>query len=103
MGLITCDVAEFVSSSTAATSTVASSTSSVTLLAANPNRVGAVIHNDSNSRLYVKFGATASVSDFTFRLSAQDVLEVPFSYQGIIDGIWAPNVSGNARVTELEP
>jgi hypothetical protein len=75
----------------------------VTLRAANANRLGLVIYNDSNSRLYVKLGATASTTSFTERLESQQSYPVPFWYTGVVDGIWAPNVSGSARVTELTP
>lgn len=88
---------------TSATSNVVSSLSNVTILAANANRLGATVYNDSNSRLFLKFGATASLSSFTVRMGSQDYFEVPAGYTGIIDGIWAPRVDGNARVTELTP
>jgi hypothetical protein len=88
-------------SSTGTVTSVTSSTTNVTLLAANAARKGAIIINDSNSRLYVKYGATASLTSHAARLEAHDYLEVPFGYTGIIDGIWAPNVSGSARVTEV--
>jgi len=82
-------------------SNVASSASNVTLLAANAARLNAVIVNDSTSVLYVKFGATASASSYTYRLPSYGILELPVPvYQGIIDGIWV-SANGNARVTEL--
>lgn len=83
------------------TTSVASALASTVLLAANTNRNGAIIINDSNSRLYVKYGAAASITSHAARLEAHDYLEVPFGYTGVIEGIWAPNVSGSARVTEL--
>ena len=86
-----------------AVTSVTSSLSSVTLLAAIANRLHATITNDSNSRLFVKLGATASLTSFTVRLSADEVYEVPAGYTGIIDGIWNPQASGFARVTELTP
>lgn len=86
---------------TSATTNVTSSTSNVTVLAANSSRLGASIVNDGNSRLFLKLGATATTTSFTVKLSSQDSYEVPFGYTGIIDGIWSPNVSGSARVTEF--
>lgn len=85
---------------TATLSNVASSASNVTLLTANVARKGATIYNDSSAILYVKFGATASTSSYTVQLPASAYYEVPFSYTGRIDGIWA-SANGNARVTEL--
>lgn len=86
---------------------VASSASSVNLLerrgASGDLRKGAVIYNDSSAVLYVKLGATASTTSFTYYLAAGATLELPYSeamYQGVIDGIWA-SATGSARITEL--
>lgn len=89
-------------SSTATLANVAGSASSVTVLAANSNRKGAVIHNDSTAILYLKFGATASTTSFTYKLNGGETFEtaMPVVYTGIIDGIWA-SATGAARVTEL--
>jgi hypothetical protein len=82
-------------------SNVASSATNVTLLAANANRIGATIFNDSTQVLYVKFGATASSTSYTVQVAASGYYEVPAPvYRGIIDGIWA-SANGNARLTEL--
>jgi len=89
-----------VKSRTGTVTSTAGSASNATLLAANIHRVGATVYNDSTAALYVKLGATASTSSFTIKLNQGDYYEVPFSYQGIIDGIWA-SATGNARVTEL--
>lgn len=80
---------------------VPSSNSDTQLLAANVNRRGATIANDSTSVLYVSFGTNAaSASAFTVKLAAAAYYEVPFGYTGAIRGIWA-SVNGNARVTEV--
>ena len=80
---------------------VSSSITNVTLLAVNTARLGASIHNDSRSRLYLKLGATATTASFTIRMAPEAHYEIPFSYTGIIDGIWAPLSSSFARVTEF--
>jgi len=90
---------------TPAQSTVASSASSTTLVAANTGRHGATIYNDSTALLYLKLGATASTTSFTAVLTGTQsgvggYYEVPFGYTGIIDGIWV-SATGNARITEL--
>lgn len=86
---------------TATTTNVASSASSVTLLAANTSRRGATIFNDSTAVLYVKFGTTASTSSFTYKVAAGGTLELPVPiYRGRIDGIWSA-ANGNARITEM--
>lgn len=92
--------------STATLSNVASSASSVTLLAANASRKGATIVNDSASVLYVKFGAAASATSYSYYLpglnasSVPATLEVPFRCTDIITGIWV-SATGSARVTEF--
>ena len=85
---------------TGITSNVVSSASSVTLLAANTSRFGAMIFNDSTAVLYVKLGATASATSYTVKMDAGDYFEVPYEYTGIIDGIWA-SATGSARITEV--
>lgn len=88
-----------VRSSTGTQTSVAGSAASVTILAANANRRGASIYNDSTAILYIRMQATASTSNFSVKLFPEDFYEVPFGYTGIIDGIWA-SATGNARVTE---
>lgn len=85
--------------STAALSNVAGSASSVTLKAANADRRALIIVNESSATLYIKFGATASATDYTYQLQAGDTHREEL-YTGIVDGIWA-SATGAARVTEL--
>lgn len=87
---------------TATLANVADSASSVTLQASNASRIGWACFNDSTEILYIKFGATASTTSFTVRVAAGGYYEMPRPvYTGIIDGIWANDASGSARVTEL--
>jgi epidermal growth factor receptor substrate 15 len=88
------------SSSTPTSTSVAGNASSVQLLAANASRRGATLFNDSTAVMYVKLGTTASATSFTVRLLANAYYEVPFSYNGRIDGIWV-SATGNCRLTEL--
>lgn len=91
-----------VAQATGATATLANvsgSASSVTLLAANTGRLKAIIFNDSASVLYVKFGTTASATDYTYKLLAGQTLEET-RYNGRMDGIWV-SATGAARVTEV--
>lgn len=86
---------------TSSVTQVASSATSVTLKASNANRLGLVIANDSTSTLYVKFGATASTTSYTIKLSPGALYETGETvYTGIVDGIWS-SANGNAYVTEL--
>lgn len=93
-------------SSDSSLTSVAGSAVSVQLLAANPNRKGVVIVNDSTAVLYVALGATASTSRYSYYMKGTvngepSHLEVTLrGYTGRIDGIWA-SATGNARITEL--
>lgn len=100
-----------------ATSTVtrvAANAANVTLLAANANRQGATIWNNSNQPLYIKLGTTANIGagteSFTAALAAITAspvaiggyYEVPFRYTGRIDGIWLlADANGEALIDEI--
>lgn len=85
---------------TATPSNVASSATNVTILVANSARLGATVWNNSTAILYLKLGATASLTSCTVEMVSDAYYEVPFGYTGIIDGIWSA-ANGAARVTEL--
>ena len=88
---------------TATLANVSASATNVTCLASNASRKRAVIFNDSASAtLYVKPGATASTTSFTWLVLPGGTLtldNLPV-YTGIIDCIWSAAV-GTARVTEF--
>lgn len=87
--------------STATLSNVASSASSVSLLASNASRKQATFFNDSTQILYLKFGTTASATSYTVQIPSNGYYEIPVAiYTGAIDGIWAA-ANGNARITEM--
>ena len=93
----------------AATSTlanVASSATSVTLLAANNNRKTVIIVNDSTSDLYIAWSSSAaSTTNYSVFLAGKVGNTPSFTsfsgedYSGQITGIWA-SANGNARITE---
>lgn len=85
---------------TATLANVADSATSVTVLAANAERIGAVVVNDSTETLYLKYGATASLTSYTVKLGPQQQHDVRPGYTGILDGIWSADGAGAARVTE---
>jgi hypothetical protein len=90
------------SSATGALTSVSNSTSSVSVLAANANRKGFIIHNDSNTNVFVAFSATSSTSAFTLRLTNQSSYfsnTLPI-YRGVISAI-ATAAAGSLRITEL--
>lgn len=83
----------------ATVASVACSTTVATLLAASASRRMATIYNNAAVDLYVKFGSTATSTDFTVKLAAGDYYEVPVPmYGGIVTGILASS-TGNALVT----
>ena len=90
---------------TGAQSNVGMSATSVTILAANANRLGATIRNDTNSRLYLRLATGSATTSEPERLESQETFIVPADYVGIIVGIWFPAivVGGSARVNERTP
>jgi hypothetical protein len=90
--------------STTTVAGVASSASSVTILAANAARLGAVIVNSSTAILFLRYSSTAASNasgGYTVSVAATGgVHTLPFGYTGQITGIWA-SANGFANVTEL--
>jgi hypothetical protein len=85
---------------TATLTSVADSAASQQLLAANALRLGFRIFNDSTVTLYLKYGVTASLTSFTVSLPAGAFFSED-GYIGRVDGIWASDAAGSARITEL--
>lgn len=90
-----------VAGSTAALANITAGSTSVTALSSNANRVTAVFFNDANNNCYIKFGATASTSSWSYRLQPTQGMELPCRYTGRIDAIWDSTVTGTLRVTEV--
>lgn len=89
-----------VKGTSAACTNVVAAAADTQLLAANANRVGATIFNDSTAILYLKFGTGASTTSYTVQIGKNTYYEVPFDYQGAINGYWS-SAAGTARVTEV--
>lgn len=87
----------------AAVTSVASQDTNIQLLAANANRIGAMIYNTDSGDLFVKFGATATATtSFTVRIPENGYYEFPHPvYRGQVDGIWTSSSTGAAVITEL--
>ena len=84
-----------------AATSVASTTSSTTLLAAStePHRKVLIENSDAN-RLHVLLDdGTASTTNFSFSLAQNENAEIPLSYTGVIKGIWAADGTGFAHIT----
>ena len=89
--------------STCARSSVTQSSTSVTLISANAARLGLTIYNrpTQSAELFVKFGPTASTSDFDVSIPSSGYYELPDPiYTGRIDGVWHSTGAGFARVCE---
>jgi hypothetical protein len=81
---------------------VARSATSVVILSSSAVRQGAMIFNDSNANLFLRFGsANATTSDFSIKMGAGSYFEVPFQYLGQITGIWQSAGAGAARITNI--
>lgn len=81
---------------------VTSSASDGTILAANTLRKGVIIDNESTAVLYLLLAVgTSSTSVYSIRVPANGNFSlVPGEYTGVIKGIWA-SANGFARVTEF--
>jgi len=82
---------------------VAAATVDTLLLAANTDRAGGVLFNESNKTCYVKLGDVATVTSYTVQLYTNSYYQLPVGYTGIVKAIWANGASGSIQVTELVP
>jgi hypothetical protein len=90
-------------SSTATVTQVASSATSVALLAANSARNKGMLTNASTAILYVLLGSgTASTTNYSFTVAASGVANLPDGFTGPVTGIWA-SANGYAYLTEMTP
>jgi len=87
-------------SSTGAITSVALSTTSTVLLAANTNRKGFIIYNDSLGQMFVSFAATSSTTAFSTKIQAGGEYEPGVDYTGVISAV-ASVSTGSARITEF--
>ena len=95
------DVAIKTYSSSSVTSVVSAAVST-SILASNANRRMAIMVNDTDKNAYVKLGATASTTSFSYKLTPGQTLELPIPvYTGAIDAIWDTSPTGSMRVTEI--
>ena len=88
------------SRTTATTTSVATSTTSAQLFAANGRASARTVWNNSAVILYVKFGTTASATDAVVPIAAGAYYEFPQPlYAGVVHGILASG-TGTALATE---
>lgn len=81
---------------------ITASATVVTLFsAAGTSRGRRLVFNDASTALYIKFGPTASLTDFTVKVAIGGYYEMPLpTYAGQVTGIWDTGPTGNARLTE---
>jgi len=92
-----------IKSSNTTSTTIPSSIDSTVLLAANPNRIGAIIYNNSLSDLYVDLDSSTSTDNFAFKIAAEGgYYQLPYGYVGIVSGIW-DTANGSAMIREFLP
>lgn len=83
------------------------SLTSVSILAANANRRGLLIFNDSITTLRVAFGVAASLTALSVIIKPGGLYEAAVIYTGQLFGIWEPKPDGTvdstgaARCTEM--
>ncbi len=92
--------------STATSFTIPLSTTSVSVLAANPNRKKLIIANNSNQDMFIDLDATASVADHAIKIPKVTASGFIANYElteytGVVSGLWAAAGSGAALVREM--
>ena len=88
--------------SKATVTSVASSGSSVALIAANPDRNILIITNASTAILYVLLGGGTATATTAHSWQMASLASVNFgAFRGAVSGIWA-SANGSAQITELE-
>ena len=86
--------------STPTTTRVSSSASSVTLKAANTNRRGLTIFNESTQILYVSYTTPATATNYIVQLAPNNYWEMPQPITTVaVYGIWVA-ANGAAQITE---
>jgi len=85
--------------STASISRVSVTNASTTLKTSNSSRITLIIFNEGNQPIYVKYGSTASVTDYTIIIPSGQGYTVA-NYTGIVTAITSASTS-NVQVTEL--
>jgi hypothetical protein len=90
-------------STTATLTTITRSTTAQDALPVNSSRRGFILWNDSGANCFVRFGGTATTTDFAIRLPNNQGYETPghLNFTGLISVIWSTGSSGSLLVTEF--
>lgn len=87
-------------SNTSSVYAVLSSITTISVMNANANRLGATIYNDAGTTVFIKLGTAATTSVYTVAMVDDSYYEVPYGWKGVVAGISASN-AGRINVTEL--
>lgn len=94
-------------STTSTINNVAASVNTFVVQAANANRMGGTIFNDTNRMIYVLCGTgNAGPTNQSFPVGVGLVADIPANYTGVISAQCtgaAPGLTGFVRVTEFTP
>jgi len=91
--------------STAIRTVVPASATDVLILAANSDRLNAVIFNFSDSAIFIGLGsAPVTSNNFTYQIASQEFVQLPQNFVGEVRAMWSSATpSGQACITELTP
>jgi hypothetical protein len=93
---------EIATKDAATLSTVASAATSAQALGSNPSRRGVIAVNTDANSCYLKYGATATTTSFSYIIGPNVTWEMPNPvYTGRIDVIWSADGSGSLFITEM--
>lgn len=91
----------FPSATTATVTNVSGAATDTALVAANTERQGLILYNDSTSIAYVKYGTGASSTSYTVQMGPSAYWEMPsIIYTGAVNANWV-SATGAMRCTEL--
>lgn len=58
------------------------------LLAANANRKGATVYNNSVGNVLIEFGAAPTLTGYAAKVNPNGYYELPYGFTGEIQGLW---------------
>jgi len=76
-------------------------TTPTTFLGIWKNRRGFMVYNGTGGSLYLKLGSGVSTTSYTILIGSNTPWVCPFSYSGVVSGVWSGAGSGAALVTEV--
>ena len=88
-----------ISGYTSNVTTVSVPSSDTQLLAANPDRVGAIIYVTGSYPIFLKLGSGAAVNSYTMQIQPGSYFQIDFL--GEIDACAPPTLTASVQVTEL--